>query len=318
MSAHENHGAGHEHHNPIPKYIGIFILLSLVTAFEALPLFGLLQIPAALLLGLSAVKFAIVVLIFMHLLGDHPMFWWVFWIPLGMVFVTVGVLMGLFNTWTLSYDQIPVHDSKGAGVVCEKVGEGAEAKEHCYAKDLKLVSSCYSSRFEGDCASWITSPITGNLYCGAPVHKGEDCVTLTPDMATAAAYAEKKAAAYPQFEGFEGKSADEKKAALMEVGKEVYGGKCSACHGAEGAGAPGVFPPLANDPVANGGSPDEHISIILKGLSGKTINGVAYAAAMQPWAMLSDEEIAAVVTYERNSWGNNGGVVMPEDVKKKR
>jgi len=57
--------ADHDH-NPIPRYLAVFNFLVAVTAFELLPLFGLMDIPAPLLLALSAIKFTVVVLFFMH------------------------------------------------------------------------------------------------------------------------------------------------------------------------------------------------------------------------------------------------------------
>jgi mono/diheme cytochrome c family protein len=89
------------------------------------------------------------------------------------------------------------------------------------------------------------------------------------------------------------------------LGAQVFGNYCSPCHQQAGTGLPGVFPPLAADPVVNGADPTEHIRTILQGLQGKTIGTTAYAAAMPPFAaQLRDEQIAAVVNYERTSWGN--------------
>jgi mono/diheme cytochrome c family protein/cytochrome c oxidase subunit IV len=311
-----SHSPDAAHHNPIPKYLAVFAFLGVVTAFEALPLFGLLAIPAVVLLVLSFIKFCIVVLIFMHLWGDHPMFWRVFWIPLVMVVLTLSVLMALANTWTLSYGQIPSHEKTGAGVVCEKVGEGEHAKEHCYARDLSAVVGCYSNHYQGQCAAWVKSPITNNLYCSSPLEPDNKCQTLSPAMATASAYI-KDEAADPRFVGFADKSAEEKKAVLMEVGKESYGANCAGCHQADGSGVGEIYPPLAKDPMVNGPA-KEHIQVVLQGLKGKTINGVAYTGVMTPMGHLSDEILAAAITYERNSWGNAGSVVEPSEVKAAR
>jgi c(7)-type cytochrome triheme protein len=94
---------------------------------------------------------------------------------------------------------------------------------------------------------------------------------------------------------------------LMAKGKGVYDGNCSGCHGESGEGVPGTFPALKGSKVARGPM-GEHLKIVLKGKAD---------TAMQPWAdTLSEEEIAAVVTYERNAWGNNtGDLVQPPQVK---
>lgn len=100
------------------------------------------------------------------------------------------------------------------------------------------------------------------------------------------------------------------------LGSQVYDNHCMSCHGPAGAGTPGVFPALASDPVVLGKDATAHISIVLKGLGRKRINGVTYGAQMPAFAsQLSDAEIAAVVDHERTSWGNAAPTVTPDQVK---
>jgi cytochrome c oxidase subunit 2 len=96
---------------------------------------------------------------------------------------------------------------------------------------------------------------------------------------------------------------------LMKRGEKVYA-TCAACHGATGAGVPGVFPALKGSKIATGPL-DGHIGIVMKGKPG---------TAMQAYAgQLGDADIAAVITYERNAFGNNtGDVVQPSQIKAKR
>ena len=69
----------------------------------------------------------------------------------------------------------------------------------------------------------------------------------------------------------------------------------------------------------NSPDPTEHIRTVLRGLSGKAIGGVTYASAMPAFAdQLTDEEVAAVLSYERTSWGNQAPPVKPEDVIARR
>ncbi|HEC12861.1 MAG TPA: cytochrome c oxidase subunit II [Acidiferrobacteraceae bacterium] len=93
---------------------------------------------------------------------------------------------------------------------------------------------------------------------------------------------------------------------LMRKGEKVYA-QCSACHGATGQGVPGVFPGLAGSKIATGPVAD-HLQIVMGGKPN---------TAMQAYtAQLNDVDIAAVVTYERNAFGNDtGDVVQPADVK---
>jgi cytochrome c oxidase subunit 2 len=96
---------------------------------------------------------------------------------------------------------------------------------------------------------------------------------------------------------------------LMSKGEEVVA-KCVACHGAEGKGIPGVFPPIAGSDVVTGPI-DAHIDIVMFGKAG---TGMAAFAGQ-----LNDEELAGVITYQRNSYGNDSGdVVLPSDIKSKR
>jgi mono/diheme cytochrome c family protein len=90
-------------------------------------------------------------------------------------------------------------------------------------------------------------------------------------------------------------------------GAELFRVTCANCHQANGEGLPGAFPPLVGDPVVTSSDPKEHAQIVLFGLSGRVIGGVHYTAQMPAWgAQLSDDEVAAIMNYERSAWGNAG------------
>ena len=93
---------------------------------------------------------------------------------------------------------------------------------------------------------------------------------------------------------------------LMTEGERVYNATCAACHMPNGEGLPGVFPALQGSPMALNDMKG-HIDIVLNGKTG---------TAMQAFGkMLSLKELAAVITYERNAWGNNtGDMVQAKDV----
>lgn len=103
-------------------------------------------------------------------------------------------------------------------------------------------------------------------------------------------------------------------------GQQLYAQSCATCHGQNGEGIPGTYPPLANGGFPT--DPDrkaEHVEIVLKGLGQPvTVSGVTYdknQMAIQNFgARMDDEEIAAVVNFERTSWGNDGGTVDAEFV----
>jgi nitrite reductase (NO-forming) len=104
----------------------------------------------------------------------------------------------------------------------------------------------------------------------------------------------------------------------MERGKKVFLSVCFACHMQEGQGLPGVFPPLAGSDYLKADK-DRAIRIPLKGLSGPiTVNGKSYNNIMPPQSQLDDAQVADVLTYVMNSWGNYMGTVTTADVKRSR
>ncbi|GEM87081.1 c-type cytochrome [Meiothermus granaticius] len=106
-------------------------------------------------------------------------------------------------------------------------------------------------------------------------------------------------------------------AALLKAGEGVFTTNCAGCHQAGGTGVPGVFPPLAGNPHL---ADVKHVTnTIIHGLNvGVVVNGQKYSQAMPPFGQLSDQDVAAVATYIRNSWGNKFGGVTPAEAKASR
>ncbi|WP_323755408.1 cytochrome c [Roseivirga sp.] len=103
----------------------------------------------------------------------------------------------------------------------------------------------------------------------------------------------------------------------MTEGKDVYEGLCMACHMNEGQGIASVFPPLAKSDFLMKDL-DRSINVLIKGQQGEiTVNGKKYKGAM-PATGLDDKDIADVLNYVRNSWGNKGDRVTTEQVAKVR
>lgn len=94
---------------------------------------------------------------------------------------------------------------------------------------------------------------------------------------------------------------------LMTAGESVYQKSCASCHQANGEGVPGAFPGLKGSPIATG-DVFAHLDIV--------VNGSPTNPAMAAFgAQLSEVDLAAVITYERNAWGNNmGDMVTPVDI----
>lgn len=131
--------------------------------------------------------------------------------------------------------------------------------------------------------------------CGGGGEKAAETSTTTPDTAAMQA----AAPAAP--------------AAGAVDGKAEYL-VCQTCHQENGEGLPNLYPPLAGSEIING-DPTVPIAIILHGLQGEiTVKGQKFNNVMAPWASLSDAQIAAILTYERSSWGNASSAVTPEQV----
>lgn len=101
----------------------------------------------------------------------------------------------------------------------------------------------------------------------------------------------------------------------IELGKRIYARTCLACHQEEGQGIPNAFPPLAKADYLNA-DVERAIAIVLHGKTGEiTVNGKMYNSVMTAQT-LTDEQVANVLTYVYNSWGNNGTEVTPTMVTK--
>lgn len=110
-------------------------------------------------------------------------------------------------------------------------------------------------------------------------------------------------------------------------GAAVYAGSCAVCHGAEGQGGPGAFPPLAGHAAKLIAADRSYPPlVVLYGLSGKIeIAGAAYNGVMPAWSQLSNEEIAAALNTAAGGWDSNGGSeasapgpYTPEDIEAAR
>jgi mono/diheme cytochrome c family protein len=106
-------------------------------------------------------------------------------------------------------------------------------------------------------------------------------------------------------------------AAAAAQGKRVYDTVCGICHGTDGMGKPGQAPALAGSEWVNTKGFHRLAMIPLAGLNGPMqAGGKDWSMAMAPMgAALSDADLAAVLTYIRNSWGNQAGAVTGEDIK---
>lgn len=106
---------------------------------------------------------------------------------------------------------------------------------------------------------------------------------------------------------------------LVSLGKTVYDARCSTCHGAQGEGKPPNWPPLAGNQSIEMESAVNPIRMVLNGGYPPSTAGNPKPYGMPPFAgLLSDDEVAAVVTYIRTAWGNRGTAVSARDANRLR
>jgi mono/diheme cytochrome c family protein len=106
--------------------------------------------------------------------------------------------------------------------------------------------------------------------------------------------------------------------AQMANGEKLYNGACIACHEIDGSGAPRIYPPLPGNANLQSADPTSALRIILDGAQTVTTPRAPNTGSMPAYAKLSDQEIADVTTYIRNSWGNAAPAVTPGQVAKAR
>jgi mono/diheme cytochrome c family protein len=103
-------------------------------------------------------------------------------------------------------------------------------------------------------------------------------------------------------------------AASITRGKQVYLEQCLACHQADALGVSGMNPPLVKTKFVLGDKA-KLVKIVLNGMTGIEIEGEDYHGVMAPHSDLTDQQIADVLTYVRNSFGNKAAAVKASEVK---
>src|SRR5690242_10110128 len=101
----------------------------------------------------------------------------------------------------------------------------------------------------------------------------------------------------------------------IAAGQNLFAGTCSACHQPTGLGLPAAFPPLAGSDFIAHNDKSKIIGIVLNGFTGPIkVNGATFNSAMPPWSHMNDDDLANILTYVFNSWGNGFGVVSTAEV----
>jgi mono/diheme cytochrome c family protein len=108
-------------------------------------------------------------------------------------------------------------------------------------------------------------------------------------------------------------------AGVMKMGKSIYADECAACHGGDGKGTPAMFPSINGSPAVQQSDATSLMRVVLRGARSAGTDAAPTAPAMPAFEwLLTDEQVAAVLTYVRNAWGNAAPPVASSDVAKAR
>lgn len=216
---------------------------------------------------------------------DNPMV-----VPVGQKVRLLLTAADVIHAWWIP--QLGVKQDAIPGIVREawfKADEPGTYRGQCTelcGKNHAFMPIVVEAVSEADYLAWVESRGGGAVAADGPVGVG-DVKAATPVAQASAGPAEWE------------------DAAVMEYGEGLYATHCVACHQANGEGLPPTFPALKGSPLTTGPAAG-HIDIVLNGKEGTT---------MASFAHLGDAEIAAIIHYERHSWGNStGDLVTPDDV----
>jgi len=114
-------------------------------------------------------------------------------------------------------------------------------------------------------------------------------------------------------------TSDKPDQAVMKIGAAIYADECAGCHAANGKGASGLFPSLDGSPAVQQTDPTTLLHVVLRGARSAATDGAPTGAAMPQFDwILNDGQVAAVLTYIRNAWGNAASPVSVGEVNKTR
>ena len=198
------------------------------------------------------------------------------------------------------------------------MSQGSEHIDSRETADLTEVHAAIQRENKDPSADVTPVPLWVTVLCGAAVCWAGAYVGMFHGGFNRNVYNEfesSPAVLFPQPERANAKAGPAVAEDMVAIGKGVYLGNCQACHTANGAGQPGLIPPLGGSEWVTGN--EKRLSmILLKGLMGPVkVKGGTFNGVMPPWeAALNDKKIAAVLTYIRQEWGNKAGPVTPAQI----
>ncbi len=166
---------------------------------------------------------------------------------------------------------------------------------------------------------------TGHNKTGAATGPMSETLNLStskmsdPDLQAIAIYLKDQSGHQQTAAADPAASADPPDQSAMKAGEQIYADECSACHQPDGKGQAGLFPALSGSPSVEQTNPTTVLHVVLRGALSVGTKPAPTAPAMPQFGwILNDGQVAAVVTYIRNAWGNSAPSVTASDVKKTR
>lgn len=292
-----------------------------------------------LLIGLSVVKFVLVVMFFMHLKGDDRTFTGFFSSGMVIAVGTLFALSALFTVRSVANAQTPPADepaaaaaeegggSEGGGEVADSIAHRSEYPPpktlNTEVIDITPPGQIIAGGSIEDSGTATVETLEGERTTGGiPLAPPPGAVTLTDPFSLQASQPQAQpavpgatpAAATPPAAPAAAPPAGAPPSgpllvdADLNAGESIFVANCSSCHQANGQGIPGAFPTLVGHApelaVAEGGHAYLE-NLLLYGLQGEiNVAGEAYNGVMPAWDQLSDEDLANVLNYVVTAWGN--------------
>jgi mono/diheme cytochrome c family protein/heme/copper-type cytochrome/quinol oxidase subunit 4 len=336
-------------HGGVGTYVIVALILGVITYLE----FALVEYPQAWLgsgwtvfwlVALSVAKFVMVIMFFMHLKEDDRTYTGFF--SSGM-FIALGTFIAMTAMFILpravATTRPAVESPTGVAAHGDAPAHGAVELPADVAENIatdgrsRPAAEAADSPRPKDRSVEIVPPAASNDASTYDVALDTPALAATPDAATetapdgaaadaADAAADAAAAAgepepdAPADATPPSEPAAEAAAWDEEMGAQAFTSTCSACHQANGQGIPGAFPPLAGHTaeIYQAGGREYLVQVVLFGLQGPiTVDGMAYAGVMPPWANLSDAQIANALNHTLTAWSDapaDFAPILPEEV----
>lgn len=202
------------------------------------------------------------------------------------------------------------------------MSQGSEHIDYRETPDLTEVHAAIQRENKDPSADVTPVPLWVTVLCGAAVCWAGAYIGMFHGGFSSDVYNEfesSPAVLFPQPVSAKAKAGPAGPEDMVAIGKGVYMGNCVSCHLANGAGQPGLIPPVAESEWVTGNE-KRLTMILLKGMMGPVkVKGATFNGVMPPWeGALNDKKIAAVATYIRQEWGNKAPAITPAQVNAAR